>query len=90
MAEDRYRLILMGYGQEDKGEYYIEKDLAELLKIKPEAARKLLLSAPVKLEEDLSLEQATHHKEVIEKTGALCEVEMMKFDFSGLSLEPLE
>lgn len=86
MPEDLYRVILKGYST-GKGEYYIEVDFASLFKISREKAKDLLGSAPMVIKENLSLEKAKQYKLAIEKAGALCELENMKFDTSGLSLE---
>lgn len=86
MSEELYRVVLAGY-KSGKGEYYIEQDLADLFKITREKARELLQAAPKMIKENLSLEEATKYKEAIEKTGAGCEVENMKFNLGGLSLE---
>ncbi len=86
MAEDRFRVILTGYST-GKGEYYIEADFAGRFNITAEKARMLFDAVPTILKQDLSFEQANQYKDSVEKTGGLCEVESMKFDFSGLSLE---
>ena len=65
----------------------VEQDLAALFKITREKARELLLAAPKTIKENLALEDAAKYKEAIEKTGAACSVENMKFDLGGLSLE---
>jgi len=86
MTEDQFRVILTGYST-GKGEYYIEADFAERFNITAEKARALFNAAPTILKQDLSLQQANQYKDSVEKTGGLCEVESMKFNFSGLSLE---
>lgn len=86
MSEQTYRVILQGYSG-DKGEYYIELEFAKLFKLSPEKTKELFNSAPTILKEKLSLEQAEKYKRAIEKTGALCELENMKYNISGLSLE---
>lgn len=86
MSEDLFKVVLEGY-KSGKGEFYIEQDLAGLFKISREKARELLLAAPKTIKENLSLEEATKYKDAIEKTGAACNIENMKFNLGGLSLE---
>jgi len=86
MSEELYRVVLKGYSL-GKGEYYIELDFAKLFKITREKAKEVLKSSPKTIKVNLSIEEAEKYKKAIEKTGALCELENMKFDTSGLSLE---
>ncbi len=86
MTEEQFRIVLKGYST-GKGEYYIEEDFAKLFKITPEKAKELFKSSPTILKENLSFEQANRYKNSIEKTSASCEVESMKYNLSGLSLE---
>jgi len=86
MSEDLYRVIVNGYSAH-KGEYFTEMEFAKLFKITPEKSRKLLSASPKAIKENLPLEKANQYKNAIEKTGVLCELENMKFDLSGLSLE---
>jgi hypothetical protein len=86
MSEDQYRVILKGYSP-GKGEYFIELEFAKLFKITPEKAKELFKSSPKTIKENLPREQAEKYKKAIEQIGALCELENMKFDTSGLSLE---
>lgn len=86
MSEELYRVILNGYSA-GKGEYFIEVALAKLFKITPEKAKELLGSSPVTIKENLPLEKAEQYKKAIEKTDALCDLESMKYNLSGLSLE---
>ncbi|MCH8106669.1 MAG: ribosomal protein L7/L12 [Proteobacteria bacterium] len=86
MAEDQYRIVLTGYST-SKGEYYIEEDFAKLFKISLERAKEMFQTSPTLIKHDLSLDQANKYKNSIEKTGAICEIESMKYNFSGLSLE---
>ena len=86
MSEDLFRVILKGYTS-GKGEYFIELEFAKLFKITPEKAKELLKSSPKTIKENLSREQAEKYKRAIEHAGALCELENMRFDTSGLSLE---
>ncbi len=86
MKQDLYRVVLNGY-KSGKGEYYIEKNFANLFKITPEKAKEFFADSPKTLKENFSLDQAEQYQKVIEKTGASCVVENMKFDLGGLSLE---
>lgn len=86
MSKELYRIVLKGYSP-DKGEYYIEVEFANLFKIEHEKAKELFSALPTTIKENLSLEQANKYKDAIEKTGAVCEVESMKYNFTGLSLE---
>ena len=86
MSEDLYRVIVKGYSS-GKGEYFIELEFAKLFKITPEKARELLKSSPKTIKENLPQDQAAKYKLAIEKAGAVCELENMRFDTSGLSLE---
>lgn len=86
MSEDIYRIILNGYGS-GKGEYYIEEGFTKLFKITQERAKKLLTGSPVTIKENLSTEQANQYKAAIEKTGAVCEIENMKYNLGHLSIE---
>ena len=86
MSEELYRIVLKAYSA-DKGEYYIEVDFANLFKIEHKKAKELFSSLPKVVKENLSLEQANQYKDAITKTGAICELESMKFDFTGLSLD---
>lgn len=86
MAEELFRVILKGYAP-GKGEYYIEEDLAKLFKITAQKAREILQSAPFTIKENLPVAQAEKYEAAIKKTGARCEIENMKFDLGGLSLE---
>jgi len=86
MPEPKYRIILTGYAG-NKGEYYVEMDLSKRFKISREKARELLQGAPTTVRENLTTDQATKYKTVIDATGASCEVENMMFNISGLSLE---
>ncbi len=85
MAES-YRVILTGYGS-GKGEHYIEADFAKLFKITLDQAKQVLKEVPKSLKENLSLEVATKYKEAIDKTGAKCDLENMRYDTSKFSLE---
>ncbi|HEX5055843.1 MAG TPA: ribosomal protein L7/L12 [Gammaproteobacteria bacterium] len=86
MAEELFRVILKGY-KPGKGEHYVEQDFARLCKLTPEKAKTLLQSAPKKIKENLSKKEAEKFKAAIEQTGAACEIESMKYDFDGLSLQ---
>ncbi|PID43901.1 MAG: hypothetical protein CSA52_02980 [Gammaproteobacteria bacterium] len=81
-----FRVILQGY-KPDKGTYYVEQDLAKLFKIEPAKAKKLLASAPCTLKDNLSEASALRYKAAVEQTGARCEIEDNRYDFSGLSIQ---
>ena len=83
--DNNFRVILLGFSS-DKGEYYIEKEFAELFKISPEKSKEMFRSAPTTIRENISLEEAQKYEQAIKKTGANCEVENMKFNISGLSM----
>ncbi len=83
---EQYRVVLNGYAS-TKGEYFVEVDFARLFKITPEKARELFQAAPVVIKERLPIEEASRYKDAIEKTGAACSVESMRYNFSGLSIQ---
>jgi hypothetical protein len=85
VVDTNFRVILLGFSS-DKGEYYIEKEFAELFKISPEKSKEMFRSAPTTIRENISLEEAQKYEQAIKKTGANCEVENMKFNISGLSM----
>jgi len=84
--DETFKVILQGY-QAGKGEYYVEADFAKAFKISQHKARELFSAAPQVIRDNLPLEQAEHYKAVIEKAGGKCELESMRYDTSGLSLE---
>ena len=86
MPGDLYRVIVNGYST-DKGEYYAELEFARLFKITPEKSRKILHASPQTIKENLTLEKADQYRNAIEKAGVTCELENMKYDLGGLSLE---
>jgi len=86
VAEDLYKIILQGYGG-DKGEYYVEEEFANLFNIPRETAKELFSKAPITIKKNISEAEANRYSKAIKKTGAKCDVENMKFDLSGLSLE---
>ena len=84
--EEKFKIIVKGY-LPDKGEYYVEKDFAKQFKITEEKAKHILRSAPNVIKKDLCKDEAEKFVLAIRKLGVDCEVESMRFDFSGLSLE---
>ena len=86
MAEDKFRIVLKGYNS-DKGEYYVEEDFAKLFKITQKQAHKVLQDTPKTIKENLTKQQAEKYLGAIEKCGVKCEMENMKYNFNGLSLE---
>ena len=83
--DTNFRVILLGFSS-GKGEYYIEKEFAELFKIGHEKAKEMFRSVPTTIRENITLEEAQKYERAIKKTGASCEVENMKFNISGLSM----
>lgn len=71
----------------DKGEYYIEVGFAKLFKISYEEAKELFKNVPTTIKDGLPIDQAKQYKEEIEKIGAKCEIDDMRYDFSGLSID---
>ena len=95
MSDDLYKVVITGYYHIDmtgykthKGEYYIEKDFAELFHITPQKARELIQSAPKAIKENISIEEANRYLKRIEATGVSCEVQDMNSKPSELSLAP--
>ncbi len=86
MQQGQYRVILKGY-KSGKGEYYIEEDFGKLFKITQKEARAYFAETPKMLKENIPSEEAEQFKKAISDIGAECEVEDMRFDLSGLSLE---
>ena len=86
MAEDKYRVIIKGYSS-DKGEYYVEEDFAKLFKINQQQAHKILKQSPKTIKENLTKQQAEKYVSAIENCGVKCEMENMKYNLGGLSLE---
>lgn len=86
MSEEKFRVIVKGY-EGGKGEYFIEEDFAKLFKITQKQAHKVLQEAPKTIKENLTKEQAEKYVSAIENCGVKCEMENMKYNFSGLSLE---
>jgi hypothetical protein len=84
-VDTNFRVILLGFSS-GKGEYYIEKEFAELFKISHEISKGMFRSVPTTIRENITLVEAQKYVQAIKKTGASCEVENMKFDISGLSL----
>jgi ribosomal protein L7/L12 len=84
-VDKNFRVILLGFSS-NKGEYYIEKEFAELFKISHEKSKDMFRSVPTTIRKNITLEEAQKYERAIKKTGADCEVENMKFNISGLSL----
>jgi len=85
-VSNKFRVVLLGFNA-GKGEYYIEKDFAELFKISHDKAKTMFRSVPTTIRKNISLEEAEKYQSVISKTGANCEVENMNFNTSGFSME---
>ncbi len=86
VVNKHFRVTLLGFGS-GKGEYYIEKEFAELFKISHERSKSLFRSVPTLIRKNISIEDAEKYEQAINNIGAECEIENMKFDISGLSLE---
>lgn len=83
---DIYRVVLLGFNS-GKGEYYIEKEFADLFKISHDKAKAMFRAAPTVVRENISLPEAQKYEEAINRTGASCEVENMNFNISSFSME---
>ena len=95
MSDELYKIVITGYYHVDitgykthKGEYYIEKDFAELFHITPQQARKLIQSSPRVIKENITIEEANHYRDKIEEAGVSCEIQDMDSKPAELSLEP--
>ena len=96
MSEDvKYKIVLTGYYHVDitgyktkKGEYYIEKDFAEIFHITPQKARELIQNSPTEIKHNLSFEEAELYRKKIEEAGVSCEIQDMDSNPTELSLEP--
>lgn len=86
MEQGQFRVILKGY-KSGKGEYYIEEDFGNLFNITQKEARAYFAEVPKTLKENIQVEEAEQLKKAIHDIGADCEVEDMRFNLSGLSLE---
>jgi transcriptional regulator CtsR len=86
LSEPLYKIVLTGYTA-DKGEYYIEVGFSKLFKISYEEAKELFKNVPTTIKDGLSIDQAKQYKKEIEKIGAKCEIDDMRYDFSGLSID---
>lgn len=92
MQGELFKLVISGYYHVDltgyqtkKGEYYIEKDFAELVHIPRHIARKIIQSSvrkPKVIMRNLKIAQANHIRDRIEAAGVSCEVQDMESDFS--------
>ena len=90
MSEGTHKVVIKGYGDLDKGKYYIEHAVAELFGIDDKVAKKLLeVSAeePRIVKKNVDSQTAERYLKALKETGAKGEVVDTRFDFSGLSLE---
>jgi len=90
MSEGAHKVVLNGYGDLDKGKYYIEHALAELFGVDDKVAKKLLeLSEeePRTVKKGVDSKIAERYLKALKDTGAKGEVIDTRFDFSSLSLE---
>ena len=90
VSEGTHKVVLKGYGDLDKGKYYIEHALAELFGVDDKVAKKLLevsVEEPRTVKKDVDSKTAERYLKALKDTGAKGEVVDARFDFSGLSLE---
>ena len=90
MSEGTHKVIIKGYGDSDKGKYYIEQDLAELFGIDQKVAKKLLEVSgeePRDVKVGVDSKTAERYLKALEATGADGEIIDTRYDFSGLSIE---
>ncbi|GAA4358288.1 hypothetical protein [Kangiella marina] len=90
MSEGSNKVILKGYGDLDKGKYYIEHALAELFGIDDKVAKKLLEASAENartVKTNVDSNTAERYLKALKKTGAIGEVVDTRYDFSSLSLE---
>ncbi len=86
MQQDEFRILIRGY-KSGKGEYYIEEGFAKLFNISQEKAKTFFVDTPTTLKENMSFEEAEKYQKALANVGVDCEVENMKFNLGGLSLE---
>ena len=86
MSDVTYKLVLKGYGSNEKGKYYIEQDLAEVLGIERQEAKKLLENNSETIKEGLTKDEGETLEKEIKATGAKCDLEDTRFDLSKFSL----
>ncbi|RDX36058.1 hypothetical protein DZA50_05390 [Kangiella sp. HD9-110m-PIT-SAG07] len=90
MSEGTHKVVLKGYGDLEKGKYYIEHELAELFGIEQKVAKRLLEvtnEEPRDVKKNIDSKEAERYLKALKATGAECEVVDTRFDFSGLSIE---
>ena len=90
MSQGTHKDVLKGYGDLEKGKYYIEHELAELFGVDQKVAKRLLeLSSeePRRVKEGVDSKTAERYLKALKATGAKGEVIDTRFDFSGLSIE---
>ncbi len=87
MSEVTYKLVLKGYGSNNKGKYYIEQDLADVLAMERKEVKTLLETCPQTIKEGLSKAEGEKLLAAIEAAGAKCDLDDSRFDFSNLSFE---
>ncbi len=81
-----FKVVLLGFNS-DKGEYYVEKEFAELFKISHDKAKAMFRSVPTVIRKNISQTEAQKYEKAISITGALCEVENMSYNISTLSID---
>ncbi|WP_223668684.1 hypothetical protein [Kangiella shandongensis] len=90
MSEGGYKVVIKGYGDSERGKFYIEQELAELFNIEQKVAKKLLEvsgESPRDVKLNVNSETAERYLKALKATGADGEVIDTRFDFSHLSLE---
>jgi large subunit ribosomal protein L7/L12 len=90
MSEGTHKIVLKGYGDLDKGKYYIEHELAQLFGIEQKVAKKLLEVSgeePRDVKKGVDSKTAERYLKALKATGADGEIIDTRYDFSGLSIE---
>lgn len=86
MSDVKYKVTINGYADKEKGTYYIEEELAEVLNIERTEAKRILESGKEVIKEDLSKPEAENLVDTITKTGAKVEMEDCRFDLSKFEI----
>lgn len=86
MSDVKYKVTINGYGDKEKGTYYIEEELAEVLGIERREAQRILESGKEVVKEDLSKSEAEDFVSAIKATGAKVDMEDCRFDLSKFEI----
>lgn len=86
MSDVKYKVTINGYGDKEKGTYYIEEELAEALNIERKEAQRMLESGKEVIKEGLSQSEAENLVATIAQTGANVEMEDCRFDLSKFEI----